>query len=136
MWKLQTYAKLVSRQLGEFFEKRNEKSFFTKNTESDEEEQAFFTKDFKVSYKKMCKDDNSVEDVVLYTGGNKTKINFLGSETLGSIILDCGCSQNICGEYWLKSYVASLSEEDQRKIEEVTDEKRQSSSLGEVKFYL
>ena len=101
--------------------KRNEKSYYTENTESDKEEQAFFIKDFKVSYKKMCQDDNSVEDIVLYTGGNKTKINFLGSETLGSIILDCGCSQNICGEYWLKSYVASLSKEDKRKIEEITD---------------
>ena len=110
--------------------KRNKKSYYTENTDSDKEEQAFFTKDFKVSYKKMCQDDNSVEDVVLYTGENKTKINFLGSETLGSIILDCGCSQNVCGEYWLKSYVASLSEEDQKKIEEITDEKKTKFRFG------
>ena len=78
----------------------------------------------------MCKDDKSVEDVVLYTGGNKNEINFLGSETLGSIILACGCSQNVCGEYWLKSYVASLSEEDQKKIKEITDEKKTKFRFG------
>ena len=61
--------------------KRNEKSYYTENTDSEEEEQSFFTKDFKVSYKKLCQDDNSVEDIVLYTGGNKTEINFLGSKT-------------------------------------------------------
>ena len=82
----------------------------------------------------MYQDDNSVEDVVLYTGGNKTKINFLGSETLGSIILDCGCSQNVCGEYWLKSCVASLSKEDKRKVEEITDEKKTKFRFGRGDF--
>ena len=67
---------------------------------------------------------------MLYTTGNKTKINFLGSETLGSIILDCGCSQNVCGEYWLKSYIASLSEEDKGKVKEITDEKKTKFRFG------
>ena len=94
----------------------------------------FSPKDFKVSYKKICQDNNSVEDVVLYTRGNKTEINFLGSETFGSIILACGCSQNVCGEHWLKSYVASLSEEDQKKIKEITDKKKTKFWFEEVKF--
>ena len=84
----------------------------------------------------MCQDNNSVEDIVLCTGENKTEINFLGSETLGSIILDCGCSQNVCGEYWLKSYIASLSEEDKSKVEEITDKKKTKFWFGGVKFYL
>ena len=49
---------------------------------------------------------------------------------MGSIILDCGCSQNICGEYWLKSYIASLSEKDQRKIEEITDKRKTKFWFG------
>ena len=49
---------------------------------------------------------------------------------MGSIILDCGCSQNICGEYWLKSYVASLSEEDERKVEGIIDEKKTKFRFG------
>ena len=72
--------------------KRTEKSYYTDNTESEGEEQAFFTRDFKVPYKKMCKDDKNVKNVVLYTGGNKKEIDFLGSETVGRIVLDCGCS--------------------------------------------
>ena len=67
---------------------------------------------------------------MLYAGKNKTEINFLGSETLGSMILHCGCSQNVCGEYWLKSYVASLSEEDKRKVQEITDEKKAKFQFG------
>ena len=35
--------------------KRTEKSYYMDNTESEGEEQAFFTRDFKVPYKKMWK---------------------------------------------------------------------------------
>ena len=57
--------------------KRTEKSYYTDNTESEGEEQAFFTRDFKVPYKKMCKYDKNVKNVVLYTRVNKKKKDFL-----------------------------------------------------------
>ena len=79
--------------------KRTEKSYYTENSESEGEEQAFFTRDFKVPYKRVGKEDENVKNVMLYTGGNKKEIDFLGSETVGRIILDCGCSEKICGQF-------------------------------------
>ena len=46
--------------------KRNKKSYYTENTDSQEEEQSFFTKDFKVSYKKICQDNKNVEESMQY----------------------------------------------------------------------
>ena len=37
-------------------------------------------------------------------------------ETLGCIVIDSGCSRNVCGEYWWKSYFASLPREEQQKL--------------------
>ena len=37
-------------------------------------------------------------------------------ETLGCLVLDSGCSNNVCGEDWLTSYVQALSEEDRKLV--------------------
>ena len=56
-----------------------------------------------------------VKDIILYSN-NKEKLNGLGSETLGCLLLDCGCSCNVMGEGWWKSYLASLPEEMKQKV--------------------
>ena len=75
--------------------------------ESEEEEEGFFTADYKSSMKKMV-DNGTAEDVILYTS-NKDKISNLGGECLGSALLDCGCTSNVMGEAWWRSYKAGLS---------------------------
>ena len=77
--------------------------------ESGEEEDAFFTTDFKNGVRKIAT-DGAAEDVIMYAS-NKEQIANLGGECLGSALLDCGCTSNVMGEAWWKSYKASLSPE-------------------------
>ena len=50
-------------------------------------------------------------DLVILFTRDKQKITGLGGKTLGSLLLDCGCSANVAGEGWWNSYQASLSPE-------------------------
>ena len=38
------------------------------------------------------------------------------SETIGSAIIDCGCSSSVCGELWLKTYKDTLSCKEKESI--------------------
>ena len=58
-----------------------------------------------------------MKDVILYTG-NKLKIANLSSESLGCILLDCGCTSNVMGKSWWESYKACLSAENLNKVVE------------------
>ena len=40
------------------------------------------------------------EDAILFTSNNKERISSLGSETLGRLLLDTGCTKNVCGQTW------------------------------------
>ena len=84
--------------------------------ESAEDEEGFFTADYKSSMKKMV-DNGTAEDVILYTS-NKDKISNLGGECLGSALLDCGCTSNVMGEAWWRSYKAGLSLELKATVKE------------------
>jgi hypothetical protein len=84
--------------------------------ESGEEEDALFMADYKYGMKKMAT-DGPAEDVIMYTN-NKEKIAHLGGECLGSALLDCGCTSNVMGEAWWRSYKASLSPELKAKVKE------------------
>ena len=42
--------------------------------------------------------------------------NFLG-ETLNLAVLDSGCTKTVCGEEWLKCYIDTLSEREQKEIQ-------------------
>ena len=44
--------------------------------------------------------------------------NGLVRESLGSMVLDCGASRNVCGKLWYSCYVDSLLPEDKRQIKE------------------
>ena len=61
--------------------------------------------------------DWEAEDIVMYSS-NKNKISPLGSESLGSALLDCGCSSNVMGLAWWKGYKAGLSPKLQEKVRE------------------
>ena len=80
------------------------------------EEEAYFTNDLKTGLRKMAREKDA-EDVILYTNNKKT-IAGLGSETQGSALLDCGCSKNVMGEVWWKSYKASLPPAELHKVKE------------------
>ena len=49
------------------------------------------------------KEEVESEDIILYTG-KKKEITGLGSECLGCVLLDSGCSKNVCGNDWWNSY--------------------------------
>merc|ERR1712004_32924 len=61
-------------------------------TREEEEEEAYFTGDLVENLRKMSKEE----------------LEGLVRETLGCLLLDCGCSKNVAGEGWWKSYKASL----------------------------
>merc|ERR1712237_174038 len=86
-----------------------------------EGEVSFFTNDMDRNLSRMRGERGEVEDIILYSN-NKRKLNGLGSETLGCLLLDCGCSHNVMGEGWWRSYLASLSEEMKQKVK-VADSK-------------
>ena len=87
----------------------------TENESGEAEEDVFFTRDMESSLLRMRRDNRGVEDVILYSN-NKKRIIGLGGETLGCLLLDCGCSCNVMGETWWRSYFASLSEEMKKKV--------------------
>ena len=77
------------------------------------DQESFFT-----SVKTEDAQSGPFEDVVLYTGNNKEKICSLGAETIGCVLLDCGSTANVCGKVWADSYMAALSMEDKKLVEE------------------
>ena len=77
------------------------------------DQESFFT-----SVKAEGAQSGPFEDVVMYTGNNKEKICSLGAETIGCVLLDCGSTANVCGKAWADSYVAALSVEDKKLVEE------------------
>ena len=94
---------------------RKSKAYIGQEEEKEEEgEEAFFTANFEAGRLRVEK-EGDVEDIVLYSG-KREDISGLGSETLGCALLDCGCTSNVCGELWLKSYLASLSVEEKEKV--------------------
>ena len=55
-------------------------------------------------------DDEQEANIVLYTGGIKTKANQLGIEALKCAALDCTCSSSVCGKKWFNDYITILSD--------------------------
>ena len=83
-------------------------------TEETEEEEAYFTSNLAGVMRKV-EQRGEAEDIILFTS-NKQRITELGGETLGCLLLDCGCSSNVAGEGWWRSYQASLPAELQKKV--------------------
>ena len=80
-----------------------------------EEEESYFT-DTLAGIMRKVGQGGEAEDIILYTGSRK-KVTGLSGETLGSLLLDCGCSSNVAGEGWWNSYQASLVPELKKKVQ-------------------
>ena len=65
----------------------------------------------------MKEEKGEVDDVILYTG--KKELGGLVRETLGCLLLDCGCSKNVAGESWWNSYKASLPQSIKNRVKEM-----------------
>ena len=82
----------------------------------EEEEESYFTGDLIGNLRRMKEEHGEVDDVILYTG--KKELAGLGSETLNCLLLDCGCSRNVMGECWWRSFKASLPKSMKGKVKE------------------
>ena len=63
------------------------------------------------------------ENVVLFTGYNKTDIAQLGFEARNCAVFDSMCSSTVCGENWLDNYVYSLDKRDRIKVKQSIGQK-------------
>ena len=53
---------------------------------------------------------------VLFIGNNENNLSLLVKEARNCVVLDCDCSNTICGKKWLDCYLLSLSETERSKI--------------------
>jgi transposase InsO family protein len=77
--------------------------------------------------------DPPQENAVLFTGFNKRNAAELCVEARNCAVLDCACSSTVCGEDWLQSYIESLGEEDQQKVQCDPGEKVFKFGGGEIR---
>ena len=84
----------------------------------DRDSQAFFEES--TDQNTFRKEEDTFHAVTLQQedGLNQVRRNGLVRESLGSMVLDCGASRNVCGKLWYSCYVDSLLPEDKRQIKE------------------
>ena len=109
LWQLLTYAWVCPHSY-----KKMQNKVYTAEEEADEAE-GFFTTGYKAELGSLMT-DREAHDVILYTGNKERRIASLGSETLGCALLDSGCTSNVCGEMWWRSYFDGLGEQDKMKV--------------------
>ena len=56
------------------------------------------------------------EVITLLADSDQLDINNFLNETLGSALIDSGCTSSVCGEFWLKAYIDSLSSKEKEEI--------------------
>ena len=75
---------------------------------------------------KMIRNDNRKDTdkgirfnyfMVYMSGQDDDRLEALLKECNGYAIIDCGCPNTVCGERWIKDYIATLSKEDCKDIE-------------------
>ena len=52
---------------------------------------------------------SDIVEIALLADSDQVDIENFLNETIGSAVIDCGCSASVCGELWLKAYLDSLS---------------------------
>ena len=62
-----------------------------------------------------CSDEECQITLIAQTDDDQ-KMNKLLGETIGSVLLDSGCSKTVCGETWLKSFMDTLTTTEKSKI--------------------
>ena len=77
---------------------------------------------------KEKEEQSSHVKITLFTHDiHKCYIEKFVGETLNYVVLDCGCTKNVCGNAWLDSYLKTLAEKDAQKVVE-------ESSTSSFKF--
>ena len=54
---------------------------------------------------------------MLYTGINKYLIAELGNEARNCAVLDTACTSTCCGKTWMTSYLGSLNQNNENRVE-------------------
>ena len=60
--------------------------------------------------------ESATENVVLFTGYNKSEIGQLGEETINCAVLDTACTSAVCGTRWLQCFLDGLSEKELKSV--------------------
>ncbi len=60
--------------------------------------------------------DEEIEDVVLHAEADDQRDSLLG-KTLGFAVVDSGCTETVCGDLWLNTYLDSLSQRDRKSVD-------------------
>ena len=61
-------------------------------------------------------DTSDLVEIALLADSDQIDIENFLNETIGSAVLDCGCSASVCGELWLKAYLDSLSCKEKEEV--------------------
>ena len=54
--------------------------------------------------------ESATENVVLFTGYNKSEIGQLGKEAMNCAVLETACASTVCGTRWLQCFLDGLYE--------------------------
>ena len=60
--------------------------------------------------------DEDVEDIILLAEDDEEQRDKLLGTTIGSAIVDSGCTKTVCGDVWLNTYLDSLSQKDRKLV--------------------
>ena len=63
------------------------------------------------------------EDVVLFTGNDRSDLIILVSEAIDSILLDSACSSAVAGKLWMEDCIASMDEHTRKEVQEFKSSK-------------
>ena len=65
----------------------------------------------------------SDEHAVLFTGYNTEEVRCLGIDARNCAVLDSACSNTVCGDRWVNTYIHSLDTGDKEKVKKSEDQK-------------
>ena len=66
--------------------------------------------------------NQEVHNILFSKENDPDRRSKLTGETLGSIVLDSGCTASVCGEIWLSSYLDTLNEQEKLLIKKDNSE--------------
>ena len=58
----------------------------------------------------------SAENVVLFTGYNRSEIERLGEEAINCAVLDTACTSTVCGTKWMQCFLDGFSERERENV--------------------
>ena len=76
--------------------------------------------------------ESAIENVVLFTGYNKSDIGQLGEEAINCAVLDTACTSTVCGTRWPQCFLDRLSEKELKSVMKKEGEKLFKFGGGET----